>query len=97
MAIVLVTADRKIVSSWRKTPDDLRGPSPVRVGVAHRLLEMAICMGVRTHRAKGRYYSSRAQTIPLFLHSRATRMCTIVPRSKAGWMAARLHDRHGDI
>ncbi|KAL2738579.1 hypothetical protein V1477_011938, partial [Vespula maculifrons] len=35
----------------------------------------------------------RVETMPLFLGSSATRMCTIVLGNKTGWMVPRLHDR----
>ncbi|KAF7388342.1 hypothetical protein HZH68_012284 [Vespula germanica] len=34
----------------------------------------------------------RVETMPLFLGSSATRMCTIVLGNKTGWMVPRLHD-----
>lgn len=46
---------------------------------------------------EGRYYSSRACTMLLFLRSRARRMCAIVLWSEAGRMAARLHDKREGV
>lgn len=75
----------------------------VRVGVAHRYAEQLFACAresrgrrrtQRTHRTKYAIASAgRADNTIISLRPRTTRMCTIVPRSKAGRMAARLHDR----